>query len=220
MFDSFTFLLVGVPLIIFSLIIAMLILFAVMKKRDKRLKDEMEAELKSQGIIRWSGNAEESILQSFLLDRTYLELFIYPNELVIGRASFRFHDISILVDFASYPFAKFVDQKLIVDSKKNDMLGRSRIDMTKAARDLKLVKLEGNFPTSFDVWYEENKQVEALTILNPASMTKLIDYFEKYDMEISSDRIYIYQLPDVNFFSSSKRAEISNTIKDLVEILK
>jgi hypothetical protein len=216
-----TFSFIATPLIIILLIGGALILFAVMKKRDQRLKIELENTLKSQGITRWKGPAQESDLKnSLLIGKSYIQdLYVYPDQLQLGRATFSFHDLAILVDFASYPFARFPHQRLFIDSKENDMLGRSRIDMTTASRELKLVKLEGNFPDKFEVWYEENKQIEALTLLNPASMVKLMDYFDKYDIEIADNRIYIYQIADFNFFNPAKRQETTDSVRRLAELL-
>ncbi len=208
-------------LLILVMIVGITTLYIVLRKRAKLLEAEIESSLTREGITRWKGPAEESRLKdSTLLKYSFIQdLLIYPNKLAIGRASLRSNTTTVLVDFASYPFERFSYQKLIVDSKVNNILGRSYIDMTTVSKKLNLIKLEGNFPDKFEVWYEKDKQIEALTVLNPASMADLIDYFEKYDIEISNNYLYIYQIAEFDYFSPINRKLTHDALTRLVEIL-
>ena len=57
----------------------------------------------------------------------------------------------------------------------------------------KLLSLEGNFNEHFDVYVPEDSEIEALQILEPDVMVKLIDEFSAFGFECSGTKTYVFK---------------------------
>lgn len=73
---------------------------------------------------------------------------------------------------------------LILDSKKTPKAIQNKGSATAQ------VKLEGNFPKFFSLWYAPNERTEALSVITPDVMQTLIKYNPMQDIEIISDNVF------------------------------
>ena len=57
----------------------------------------------------------------------------------------------------------------------------------------RLLSLEGGFNNHFDVYVPEDSEIEALQILEPDVMAKLIDEFSTFGFECSGTKTYVFK---------------------------
>lgn len=220
MLETFSLILLVLAILGFT----MVYLFAT--KYENRIEQQLRAQSLSIGATYWKGSATESELKSILLNEelaTYVRHMIRFNDGTrLGQARFmsaKDNDSTILFDFASVPIKKYSDLWLVIDSRKNNILGRSLMDTVDISKLLKLITLEGNFPDTYKVYIDTDNQIDALTALNPASMEQLLQIFVTYDMEIYKSRIYLYKIGTQAFYSPDVREKMVDDIKLLATIL-
>ena len=215
-------------LLLFGPLVALsLVLYFYFKKKREDIDNQWRAEAQAKGATFWKGRNSDSGLNSILFKggrRSTIEHALsYSDGTVVGEASFRFkNDFLISFDFASVPLTKYELLWLVVDSRKNNMSGRSLIDMAmvRLADKLAPLMLEGNFRDTYKVYVNPGQHIAALTALNPASMEKLIHYFDKYDTEIADSRLYIYSRASASAGTAEFRNNMINDIKALAAILR
>lgn len=209
-------------------IVGCIALYRYMTRYENKIEQQIRADVAVNGGTYWRGLAHEVGLKSFLLNSdldTYIRHGIsYPDGTRLGQANFSQalgtgSQRVTAFNFACIPLNKYSGLWLVVDSRKNNPLGASLMDAASVSLHFEPLNLEGNFNATFKVYVASGQQVEALTVLNPASMEKLQSYFDTYDMEICDGVLFIYTNTLQAFYTPQTRMQMTHDVMALAHIL-
>jgi hypothetical protein len=102
---------------------------------------------------------------------------------------------------------------MVLDTKSNNYLGL--VNLPAYFKNNQKLQLEGNFNKYFDLYCPKEYERDALYIFTPDLMALLIDYGNKYDMEIIDNRLLIYG-PTAFAFTQPKHLPFLFQILDTV----
>jgi hypothetical protein len=77
------------------------------------------------------------------------------------------------------------------------------------------VRLEGDFPAYFQMYCSTDKEIELLTIFDPADMAYFVDFCRLYNFEIFHDTLYVSQIE-----TAKDEADTTTMIEDVETFLK
>lgn len=217
-----------IPIVAFTFIGgALAYIFIKSKKFTKQLQEYAS----KHNLTYWSGDSSDKNLHSVVFDsyrRTMIQhALLYPDGAIIGEAAEGGKN-GLLYVFASTPLNKYPNLRLTIDSTQNNPLGSSilerAIQFGKYAKrpesQLTHLELEGDFKDSYRIHIGHNQQIDALSLLNPATMAKLVDYFDKYDIEVYNGRIFFYIHATSEFHSSETfRENLVSNLRNFAEMV-
>lgn len=101
---------------------------------------------------------------------------------------------------------------IVLDSKKNNFLGRISNLPAGFSRDQKL-ELEGDFNSYFTLYAPAEYKTDALYVFTPDVMQALVDAAHEYDCEIIDDDFYLYSTTVFNLKDTARFEEIIRIAK-------
>lgn len=176
-------------------------MFRFLSKLDKKRGNAIRKSGEANNMEYWSGQAETRYPSSSLLGarKSFVPHGLLSSGAVdLGEAHFtkssRDKDVTIAYNFTVVRLGKDTGLHILIDSKHNNVLGRSLLDTSGVKEGMEKISLEGNFPDNYDIYQIQGGQINTLQLLNPLAMQELVDSFRVYDFEIINDRVYLYQL--------------------------
>ena len=175
------------------------------------------------GLVYQEGVVESKFSNSALLGRNnaHITHSLQPNggKIMVGRAYFTkggntavANETAIMFDFIAVDIAKDSGVNLLIDSHRNNVIGRSILDTANVKQGMEKITLEGNFPDNYEVYETPGNQIHTLQVLNPKAMEELIQSFLNYDIELSGSLVYLYSLASSKSFTSA--TDITKRIED------
>lgn len=141
---------------------------------------------KSEAVIFQAGNREHQSYNGFSGKLYSFPFLIYQHVFSkgSGKSKTRHHYI---VTEISLP--KMLPH-IFIDNRGNDSFFNPEV--LTSFNDSQLVKLEGDFPKSFNVYSVTGHHIALLTLLNPGFMNSLLNFNDKFELELLDDKAFIY----------------------------
>lgn len=88
-------------------------------------------------------------------------------------------------------------QNIILDSNANNIWKIS--NLPQGYKPGPQLKLEGDFQKYFNLYCQDNSELDVLSAITPERMALFVDHFSSWDIEFMHDRLYFYKKQDISY---------------------